>query len=110
MARGAAPVHIHVYSLQLISLLLAVTLAIVPSDQSEHRYLNLSKYQQEHQSPTVQTHYCGSRGFHNNILRCFDNETHLRVGFCATHDQDSDTASVALCPYFRPDVFHVTKY
>ena len=92
------PVHIHVYSLQLISLLLAVTL--VPSDQSEHRYLNLSKYQQEHQSPTVQTHYCGSWGFHNNILRCFDNETHLRVGFCATHDQDSDTASVALCPYF----------
>ena len=106
MARCTAPVHI--YSLQL---LLAVT--VVLSDQSEHRHLytkNLSKHQQEHQSPTVQTHYCGSRGFQYNILRCFNNGTHLRVGFCATHHKDSDMASVVLCPYFRPDVFPVTKY
>ena len=55
-------------------------------------------------------HHCRSPGWHDTLLNCFNNETHLRVGFCITYNQTSDIASIALCPYFRPEVFHVTEY
>ena len=56
-------------------------------------------------------HYCRSPpGWYDAILNCFNNKTHLRVGFCATYDQESDIASIALCPYFQPDIFHVTEH
>ena len=55
-------------------------------------------------------HHCRSPGWHGTILNCFNNETHLRVGFCITYNQTTDIASIALCPYFRPEVFVVTEY
>ena len=56
----------------------------------------------------ISVHY-RSPGWHDTFLNCFNDKMHLKVGFCATHDQDSDMASVVLCPYFQPDVFHVIK-
>ena len=55
-------------------------------------------------------HHCRSPGWHDTLLNCFNNETHLRVGFCITYNQTSDIASITLCPYIRPEIFTVTKY
>lgn len=55
-------------------------------------------------------HHCTSPGWHDTILNGFNNETHLRVGFCITYDPETDIASITLCPYFQPDVFHVIEY
>ena len=64
----------------------------------------------QNNSSVTQTHHCRSPGWHDTILNCFNNEMHLRVGFCATYDEDSNTTFIVLCPYFRPDVFHVMEY
>ena len=101
--------------------------AIAPKHQLEHQtpYDFVPKHLSEDQTPynfivtqdytttdaTHAPHHCRSRsGWYDTILNCFNNKTHLRVGFCATYDQKSDIASIVLCPYFKPDVFHVTKH
>ena len=111
---------------KVISIMLVVVVSGKTNivDQSGENYAIGSVDQWKHPSPyefvMVQDHtavintsesvHCKNKGWHTTILNCSNNETHLRVGFCATYDQDSQIAFIALCPYFRPDVFHVTEY
>ena len=99
---------------------------IVPKHQLEHQmtYDFMPEHLLEHQTSydlirnytatnaTRAYHHCISRhpGWYGRILNRLNNEIHLRVGFCATYDQESNISSVTPCPYFQPDVFQVIEY
>ena len=76
--------------------------------QTSYKFLGIRDYTAT--STTHTNHHCTSPGWHDTILNCFNNETHLRVGFCITYNQTSDIAFITLCPYFRPEVFHVIEH
>ena len=37
----------------------------------------------------------------------YDNQTHLRVGYCSTYNEKTGIVSFSSCPYFQSDHFHV---
>ena len=97
--------------------------AIMHEHPFEHRtpYNFVTEHLLEHQTwynfivtqdyaATNAPHHCRSPGWYDNVLICINDKAHLRVGFCATYDKKSDIASIALCPYFQPDVFHVIEH
>ena len=109
----------------MISVLFAVAVSIktIANHSGEGHAIGF-KNLWEHQSPyyyedvmirdytaviNTSVHYRCPR-WNDTCLNCFNDKMHLKVGFCITHDQDSNMASVVLCPYFQPDVFHVIKY
>ena len=85
--------------------------AIVPEHLLEHQTsYNFTEIQEHITNTTHAYHRCRCPGFHDTYLNCFNNETHLRVGFCITYNQTTDIASVTRCPYFQPEVFTVTEH
>ena len=100
-------------SLQLVTALV-LSFGIVGIGHGHLFLKNSTKRQQEHQSSfefavdsTTQINDCERI---KDLIKCRGNERYLRVGFCATYDNSSGLTSVALCPYFKPDHFNVTRF
>ena len=71
-------------------------------------------------SLTVTVQQCPTWSFHSekskkcecfsSKVKCSDNGSYFKVGYCASYDNDTGIVSYAPCPYFQSNGFNINKF
>lgn len=87
----------------------------IPVHHTGHRFVNSKQHLtslSSHQCPPWSYFDPDKQMCSHDIyyaVQFFDNQTHLRVGYCATYDEALELVSLSPCPYFQSDGFTVQK-